>query len=210
MSLQIRPSTRVEALPDTKLSRLARFLASCRTAGAMPLDGVDGFFAALIAGPVRTNPHEHWHAVFGGDMNALPSDRREHLGEMLDLLSHHWHSIDDTLAQGLLLGPLLLEDEARRIRGYAWASGFVRGLDVHRAQWQELMDDERRRAALTPIIELAKDSGSATAPSSADAIETRRAELLTDATLALSFLYRHFRVMSPLSTATPAGLRPLH
>jgi hypothetical protein len=77
MSLQIRPSTRVEALPEAGLSRLARFLDSCRPSGAMPLDEVDGFFAALIAGPVRTNPHEHWHAVFGGDMNGLPTERRD-------------------------------------------------------------------------------------------------------------------------------------
>jgi len=210
MSLQIRPSTRVEALPEAGLSRLARFLASCRTSGAMPLDEVDGFFAALIAGPVRTNPHEHWHAVFGGDMNGLPAERREHLGEMLDLLSHHWHSIEDTLAQGLLIGPLLLEDEARRIRGHAWASGFVRALEAHRAQWEALMGDEHRRAALTPMIELAKEPPLDSVPSSAAANEARRADLLTDATLALAFLYRHFRLLATAPAAPFTGLRPLH
>jgi len=210
MSLQIRPSTRVEALPEAGLSRLARFLAACRAAGAMPLDEVDGFFASLIAGPVRTNPHEHWHTVFGGDMNALPAERREHLGEMLDLLSHHWHSIEDTLAQGLLLGPLLLDGEARRMRGHAWASGFVRGLDAHRAQWEALMGDEHRRAALTPMIELAKEPPLDSPPSSAALNEARRADLLTDATLALAFLYRHFRLLAPPPAAPFTGLRPLH
>jgi uncharacterized protein len=210
MTLQIRPSMRVEALPEAGLSRLARFLASCRTWGAMPLDEVDGFFAALIAGPVRTNPHEHWHAVFGGDMNGLPSERRENVGEMLDLLSHHWHSMEDTLAQGLLLGPLLLEEEAPYMRGHAWASGFVRGLEAHRARWEALMGDEHRRAALTPMIELAKEPPLDSRSSVAAANEARRADLLTDATLAIAFLYRHFRLLAPPPAAPLSGLRPLH
>ena len=197
-----RPSSRVEALSDAKLSRLARHLDACAAAGAMSLEEVDGFYAALIAGPVRTGPREHWQAVFGYDMNALPDDRRAHLDEMLDLLTHHWNAIEDTLAQGLLLGPSLLEDEAGHVRGYAWARGFLRGLAVHHGQWQALTDDEARSAALEPMLALAGNEPSVANPSMADIAKSRRADLLTDTTLALAFLFHHFRPVPPVSSGT--------
>ncbi len=203
MTLHIRPSTRVEALSDAKLSRLAKFLATCTSTGAMPLEEVDGFFAALIAGPVRTSPHEHWRAVLGADMNTLPGEARVQLDEMLDLLLHHWNAIEDTLAQGLLLGPLLEEDATGAVRGHAWARGFLRGMHLHRERWQELVEDKTRSAALEPMLALARDDGtSANAPSAAN-LQARRAELLTDATLAVAFLHRHFRPMSPVPPTAP-------
>lgn len=200
MPLQLRPAERVEALPRAALARLARFLASCARSGSMQLEEVDGFFAALIAGPVRGSPHEHWSAVFGGDVTTLSAGHRERLNDALDLLSQHWHSIEDTLIQGLPLGPLLLQDPPGAVRGQAWARGFLRGVDVHRDRWDELVNDPTRRAALTPMIALAGDDSR-----SADA--ARRAALLTDATLALSFLFRHFR---PAAEVPAAGNSALH
>lgn len=200
MPLQLRPASRVEALPHAALARLARFLAACARSGSMQLEAVDGLFAALIAGPVRGNPHEHWSTVFGGDVVTPWADHREPLNDALDLLSHHWHSIEDTLIQGLPLGPLLLEDPTGAMRGQAWARGFLRGVDSHRDRWDELINDPMRRAALTPMIALAGDD-------SRSADGARRAELLTDATLALSFLFRHFR---PAAEAPAAGTSALH
>lgn len=58
MPLQLQPASRVEALPHAALAKLARFLSSCVRAGSMPLEAVDGFFAALIVGrcaATRTN-----------------------------------------------------------------------------------------------------------------------------------------------------------
>lgn len=200
MTLQIRPSTRVEALSDAKLSRLAQLLAARAPAGAMPLEEVDGFFAALIAGPVQTSPHEHWRTVFGADMNSLPGETRAQLNEMLDLLIHHWNAIEDTLAQGLLLGPLLEEDETGTVRGHAWARGFLRGMDLHRDRWQKLIEDKTRSAALEPMLALARDDDAG--PNA----QSRRADFLTDATLALAFLFRHFRPVQPVPPAAPGPL----
>lgn len=206
MTLHIRPSTRVEALPDVKLSRLAKLLAARASAGAMPLEEVDGFFAALIAGPVRTSPHEHWRAVLGADMNTLPGEVREQLDEMLDLLLHHWNAIEDTLAQGLLLGPLLEEDETGAVRGHAWARGFLRGMHMHRERWQELIEDKTRSAALEPMLALAQDSATGANAQPAANEQARRADLLTDATLALAFLHRHFRPAPPVPPTAPGPL----
>lgn len=200
MPLQLQPAARVEALPHKALAKLARFLSSCARAGSMQLEEVDGFYAALIVGPVRGNPHEHWPAVFGGDMNTLPAGPRERLDESLDLLNQHWRSIEDTLAQGLPLGPLLLEDLADGARGLAWARGFLRGVDTHRSRWDDVINDPMRRAALTPMIALASDSNTVDG--------ARRADLLTDVTFALSFLFHHFRPAAGASVA--AGTSALH
>jgi uncharacterized protein len=200
MPLQLRPAARVEALPRAALARLARLLASCARNGSMQLEEVDGFFAALIAGPVRGSPHEHWSAVFGGDIATLPPEHCERLNDALDLLNQHWHSIEDTLVQGLPLGPLLLEDPPGAVRGQAWARGFLRGVDTHRDRWDELINDPLRRAALTPMVTLTSDDTRSVDPA-------RRAELLTDATLAVSFLFRHFQ---PTAGAPTAGTSALH
>lgn len=209
MTLQIRPSTRVEALSDANLSRLATYLAACGASGAMPLEEVDGFFAALIAGPVRTSPHEHWRTVFGTEMKALSGEARAQLDEMLDLLVLHWHAIEDTLAQGLLLGPLLQEDERGAVRGQAWARGFLRGMHLHRDRWRELVEDRTRGAALEPMLELSRDDGTCANALPTGTQKSRRADLLTDATLAVAFLFRHFRPSLPAATAA-AGTRSLH
>jgi uncharacterized protein len=199
MPLQLRPAARMEALPHAALAKLARFLTSCTRTGSMPLEEVDGYFAALIVGPVRGNPHEHWSAVFGGDVSTLPAGPREHLDESLDLLRQHWHSIEDTLAQGLPVGPLLQEDLADTARGQAWARGFLRGVDTHRDRWDDLINDPMRRAALAPMIALAGDANTADG--------RRRADLLTDATFALSFLFHHFRPAAGIpATAGPSAL----
>lgn len=200
MPLQLQPAARVEALPHKALAKLARFLSSCPRTGSMQLEEVDGFFVALIVGPVRGTAHEHWSAVFGGDMSTLPADLRGRLDESLDLLHQHWHSIEDTLAQGLPLGPLLLEVPADSARGQAWARGFLRGVDTHRDRWDDVINDPLRRAALTPMIALAGDSNAANGG--------RRAELLTDATFALSFLFHHFRPGAGMPAA--AGPSALH
>lgn len=133
-------------------------------------------------------------------MSTLPADLRERLNESLDLLTHHWHSIEDTLLQGLPVGPLLLEDRSDATRGQAWGRGFLRGVDVHRDRWDDLINDPMRRAALTPMIALAGDANAANGG--------RRADLLTDATFALSFLFHHFRPTTGVPVA--AGYSALH
>ena len=43
--------TQNEPLTDAELDRLGEFLKSCKGGKAMNIEALDGFFAALIAGP---------------------------------------------------------------------------------------------------------------------------------------------------------------
>ena len=61
--------TQNEPLTDAELDRLGDFLKSCKGGGAMNVETLDGFFAALIAGPETVMPSEYYAEVFGGEMS---------------------------------------------------------------------------------------------------------------------------------------------
>ena len=51
--------TEPEPLNDAELDRLEDFLKSCKGGKAMNVEQLDGFFAALIAGPETVMPSEY-------------------------------------------------------------------------------------------------------------------------------------------------------
>jgi yecA family protein len=56
-------------LTDAELDRLGDFLKSCKGGRAMNVEQLDGFFAALIAGPEVVMSSEYYPEVFGGLMS---------------------------------------------------------------------------------------------------------------------------------------------
>ncbi len=52
--------TQTEPLTNHELDRLEAFLKSCKGGKAMSLEELDGFFAALIAGPETVMPSEYY------------------------------------------------------------------------------------------------------------------------------------------------------
>ena len=82
----------------------------------MNLEQLDGFFAALISGPVNVLPSEYLPMILGDDMvledtvNAQPV-----LQDFLSLIMRHWNVIVDTLRSVEVFLPLLLEDEAELV-----------------------------------------------------------------------------------------------
>jgi uncharacterized protein len=89
--------TQNEPLTDAELDRLGAFLKSCK-GGTMNLEEVDGFFAALIAGPETVMPSEYHEEVFGGEMSeACEFDSLGEANEILGLMMRHWNTIASTL-----------------------------------------------------------------------------------------------------------------
>ena len=54
-----------EPLSDFELGVLATILADFRDSKAMGVDELDGFFAALNAGPTVAKPFQYWPVVLG-------------------------------------------------------------------------------------------------------------------------------------------------
>jgi hypothetical protein len=73
--------TQHEPLTDVELDRLGKFLRNCEGGRAMNIEQLDGFFAALIAGPETVMPSEYYREVFGGEMSDACGRHRPYLRE---------------------------------------------------------------------------------------------------------------------------------
>ena len=97
----VRTFTQPEPLTDAELDRLGDFLKSCKGGKAMNVEALDGFFAALIAGPETVMPSEYNREVFGGEMSeACEFGSLDEANEILGLMMRHWNTIASTLSQG--------------------------------------------------------------------------------------------------------------
>ena len=141
-----------EPLTDGELDRLGDFLEGCKSGKAMNVEQLDGFFAALIAGPEAVMPSEYNRELFGGETPEFSS--LDEAKEILGLLMRHWNTIAGTLLKGEAYVPILLKDENGVAHGNDWAQGFMRGMHMRHDGWAELMDDEEHGGCLVPMMML--------------------------------------------------------
>jgi uncharacterized protein len=147
--------TQNDPLSDTELDRLGDFLEGCKGGRAMNVEQLDGFFAALIAGPETVMPSEYNREVFGGDMSeACEFSSLDEAREILGLMMRHWNAVAGTLLKGEAYVPLLLQDENGVSHGNDWARGFMRGMNMRHDGWRELVDDEEHGGCLVPMFML--------------------------------------------------------
>jgi uncharacterized protein len=155
MTVPLRPFPNPDPLTDAELDRLGDFLKSCKGGNAMNLEELDGFFAALIAGPEVVMPSEYNREVFGGDLSEVVEfSGLDEAQEILGLMMRHWNTIAGTLHKGEVYVPLLLDDENGVAHGNDWARGFMRGMHMRHDGWSELVDDEEHGGCLIPMMML--------------------------------------------------------
>jgi uncharacterized protein len=58
----------IEPLSDAELDQLSERLAGVKRTDALSLEGLDGFFCALIASPRSVSPSEYLPIILGGEM----------------------------------------------------------------------------------------------------------------------------------------------
>src|ERR1039457_6548357 len=117
-----------EPLTDSELDPLGDFLKNCKGGRAMNVEVLDGFFAALIAGPEAVMPSEYYREVFGGEIaDTCVFASIDEANEILGLLMRHWNNIAGKLFNGEVSVPLLLEDMDGMVLGNDWARGFMHG-----------------------------------------------------------------------------------
>ena len=140
-------------LTDAELDRLGEFLAACAGGDAMNVEELDGFFAALVAGPEIVMPSEYLPEVFGGETDAHEFGSIEEANDILALLMRHWNDIAATLSGGEVYLPILLESENGVLLGNDWARGFMRGVKMCDG-WAELIADEDHGGCMVPVLML--------------------------------------------------------
>jgi uncharacterized protein len=147
--------TKPDPLTDTELDRIRAFLKGCKGGKAMSLEELDGFFAALIAGPETVMPSEYNREVFGGEMSdACEFSSLEEANEIFGLMMRHWNTIAGTLFKDEVYVPLLLEGEDGVAHGNDWACGFMRGMRMRHDGWAELVNNEEHGGWLIPMMML--------------------------------------------------------
>jgi uncharacterized protein len=105
----MRPFTQNEPLTDAELDHLGDFLKNCKGGRAMNVEVLDGFFAALIAGPEAVMPSEYYREVLGGEIaDTCVFASLDEANEIFGLVMRHWNDIAGTLFKGEFYVPLLL------------------------------------------------------------------------------------------------------
>jgi len=144
------------ALSEQDYQRLSATLTRLAPQGAMSLEKLDGFFAALLCGPEAIKPVECLPAILGAafdDEDAFRTPKA--MDQFVRQLSGYWLDIAHTLQQGLPFQPWLDEDEHGQVHGNAWAEGFSEGMQLMHEDWTLLFDDADAAPALAPIMALA-------------------------------------------------------
>jgi uncharacterized protein len=183
-----------ESLTESELDRLERFLENCASGKAMNIENLDGFFAALIAGPETVMPGEYLPEVFGSKSSETPwFESLEEANEILGLLIRHWNDIAGTLSRGEMYFPILLEDENGVALANDWAHGFIRGTRLRQDGWAELLDDDDHGGWMLPMLMLyhEHDEDPTMRPEPIDPQE--REKLIDYMTAGLVGTYRYFR-----------------
>ena len=144
----------LKPLSDAERERLANFLAAIRNPDALTLQGMDGLFCALIAGPDLILPSEYLPVVWGGD---LPNENAfatlEEANAILQLMTRHWNAIIAELESDGIYEPLFDAPDDKGLEGRLWARGFMREVAMRKAGWVKLLTDENEGQLLAiPLV----------------------------------------------------------
>ncbi len=147
----------LDRLWDSNLEVLGEFLDQMWDDGAMDLEELDGFFAALHCCPELVMPSEYLPEILGSE-DALENEElfpNEEAAQLFfGLIMHHWNMVGDAFRSGDFFLPLLLEDDEGKAYGNSWAIGFLRGADMRKPSWKEILDNPDKAEWFTPIFAL--------------------------------------------------------
>ena len=202
----VRTFTQPEPLTDAELDRLGDFLKSCKGGKAMNVEALDGFFAALIAGPETVMPSEYNREVFGGEMSeACEFCSLDEANEILGLMMRHWNTIASTLHRDDVYVPLLMQDENCVAHGNDWARGFMRGMHMRHYGWAELMDDEEHGGCVVPMMTLFHEHDEDPEMRPELISPEKREEVIAHMAAGLLRAYRYFRAQRQVSASAHAS-----
>ena len=146
----------VSPLTDKDYQRLSATLQRLAAQGAMSLEKMDGFFAALLCGPEALPPAACLPLVLGAafdDDDSFTSAKS--LEQFVALLGRYWQEISHTLRQGEAFHPWLEANADGVVLGNQWADGFSEGMRLFNDDWAQVFDHPALSLALAPIMALA-------------------------------------------------------
>lgn len=181
----------LQPLSETEFQQLSDFLDGIENPDALSLEGMDGFFCALIASPRHVMPSEYFPIVWGGELtgaNAFASI--DDANAILGLMMRHWNAIIAELDRDEVYMPIIEDVEAGDVPGRAWARGFMRGVQqASQESWRELFGSETEGQLLTiPIVAGEVDPDWPREPLTAE----KKEDLIVSMAAGFARSYRHF------------------
>jgi uncharacterized protein len=196
------------SLTDAEFDRLTSVLERFGGKRSMNLEQLDGFLAALVCGPDNVLPSEYLQEIWGGNVVLEGILAAQPIFEdFLSLLMRHWNAIVGTLRAGDLYLPLLLSDESGVAHGNDWANGFMRGMELRKADWADFLDDEQQGGWIVPILALAHEHhpDPGMRPHSEPISPEVREKLIVGAAAGVTGIYRYFQAQRLLEEPGRGG-----
>ena len=160
----------------------------------MNVEELDGFFAALIAGPEIVMPSEYCPEVFGGEVpEVCEFSSAEETNEIFGLLMRHWNTIAGALFNHEVYVPLVLEDENGVAHGNDWAHGFMRGMHMRHDGWAVLVNDDENGGCLIPMMMLCHEHDEDSRMRPKPIAPKKREDIILHMGVGLVGAYRYFR-----------------
>jgi len=140
-------------------------------------------------------------------MDTLNLGHADAAQDAIGLLMRHWNTIASELQRSRpdtreLHWPLRRDDTDGKARATDWAKGFVRGTQVDRHAWAELLGDEAHCGALIPMFALAHEGDPDPAVRTGPFNAEKREEIIVLMTAGLVKVYEN-----PQAGPAPVGVR---
>ncbi len=192
-------NTQLEPIADEGYDRLEELLdANC----VMNLEMLDGFFAALIAGPQCGVPSDYLPEVWGGGKTFEDAfETQGELVEFINLILQHWNSTANILETEKIFAPLLKED-IEVADAHDWACGFMHGIRMHSAEWEYFLEDEEKAGPMVPIFALyyQYSTDKTMRPFPESELPKKRLNLIANAAAGVMQIKRHFSKKKKVKT----------
>ncbi|MDE2564870.1 MAG: UPF0149 family protein [Burkholderiales bacterium] len=159
------PGSAVTPLTAAELAALEALLEALPGDGAMPLDGLDGYLTALVAGPralLAGRPSAEWlPVVWGGDGEPGTADpfasrrqRKATVVQLLRHLRHLQHQLTEAPDDWEPIFSIAQQGEREWADARDWCAGFLQAVDLQPSLWAPLWDDPALGPALVPLLVL--------------------------------------------------------
>jgi uncharacterized protein len=179
----------VAPLSDAELDQLTELLERYRDEGAMNLEKLDGFLAAIACSPEPISQREYLEAALGGTIEP------QSVPQIASLITRHQQTIAQTLEAGDVFTPTLLQDQAGVSQANDWAIGFLRGMELRRREWLPMMDDKEHGGWFVSIFALAYENhpDPEMRPYKQPMTPQRREQLIVGMAVSAMGIYRYLR-----------------
>lgn len=175
--------------------------------GAMDLEELDGFLAAVVCSPRFVPMTEYLPLIWRGQSleDELFTDPAE-TKEFFRLSALCWSDLLGRIVSHQPFQPLLLEDEGDTAPGKLWARGFIDGMNLSPSDWEGAVNDkEVAGSAFTAVAALAFEGDPALPPAVRSVEPDIRDRLLAVVAELVPLIYDYFTPQRDRAAAAFGG-----